>query len=271
MSGEKQKDNAGGGAFRRRVIAVAETGVVRAGVEDDMHHFEVTLMHDGKVVTGVTGSGPRTPWSTCSDAAQLLSKLIGTPLTAAIYRNRILPDPQQQCTHMYELALLAVAQAARGGRRQYDIFYPDPPGKRLRHRMKLGNGAPAYSDGPSEIALYRDGDLYLEWHLQGQAIADPPLFAGQTVRTVTSWALEHCDDETVEAVRILRRGLHVSYSRDVDMDSFPTAADMPWQFGACHTFQPEQRVQGTRNVGATLDFTTRPDDLLINLKEPTTR
>ena len=40
------------GPFRRRIRTVAvDDGVVEGGLEDDFHHFEITLRHDGERVT----------------------------------------------------------------------------------------------------------------------------------------------------------------------------------------------------------------------------
>ena len=41
---------------------------VWGGLEDDFHHFEVTLHHDGAHVTGIEMHAVRWPWATCPDA-----------------------------------------------------------------------------------------------------------------------------------------------------------------------------------------------------------
>jgi len=113
------------GIYRRHIRLHAAPGAVRADMEDDSHRFGVIVRHDGRVVRAVEGLPMRTPWTLCSGARDLLSALVGmqlapTPLAAARHT-----DQKQQCTHMFDLATLAVAHAARGiAGREYHIEAP---------------------------------------------------------------------------------------------------------------------------------------------------
>jgi len=51
-------------------------------LEDDFHHFGVTIEHEGGRVVDVRMAAPRTPWSTCPGAAKPLQALLGKPLVA---------------------------------------------------------------------------------------------------------------------------------------------------------------------------------------------
>src|SRR6185312_8814867 len=55
------------GSYRRRIRVTAspDQAAVTAELEDDFHHFRVTVAHDGACVTGVRATGVRFPWSTC--------------------------------------------------------------------------------------------------------------------------------------------------------------------------------------------------------------
>ena len=67
----------------------------------------------------------RTPWTLCRGAVNVLDRLVGMPLSAdpqAVYRHA---DGRAQCTHLFDLAGLAISHAARGiAERQYDVEVP---------------------------------------------------------------------------------------------------------------------------------------------------
>ena len=54
---------------------------VWGGLEDDFHHFEVTLQHDGAHVTAIDMHAVRWPWATCPAAGQGLQALVGMELS----------------------------------------------------------------------------------------------------------------------------------------------------------------------------------------------
>ena len=70
------------GSYRRRIRTVTlEPGVVWGGLEDDFHHFEVTIRHDGATVTDLDMEAWRWPWATCPTPAGPLRSLIGMELS----------------------------------------------------------------------------------------------------------------------------------------------------------------------------------------------
>lgn len=223
-----------GGIFRRRIIVDATATTVDGGVEDDFHHYEIRLTHDGAIVTSATAKSLRTPFTTCPEAGGQLALLAGHAIGT---RPSGLPDPHHQCTHMFELAVVALAQAARGGRRQYDIAIP--------HRALGAVGS---------ATLYRDGEPVFDWALDGDLITAPSAFAGQNVRALARWAEAHCDDDTLEAVRVLRRGIHVSSGRSIPDDLYIDAADITQARGACYVFQPVRVDRGIGGLSHRRDF-----------------
>ncbi len=256
------------GIFRRRIIADVQENRVFAGVEDDFHHYEILITHDGSVVTAIEAKSLRTPWVTCPEAMGQLDQFIGAPLSVDVFRRRDLPDPHFQCTHMFETALLAIAQAVRGGRRQYDIVIPD---RVLPEQPDVHFGPLLLKDGRTHADLFRDGAPILSWTLKGWEIASPAPFAGQTILTVGGWAVSHFDDEELEAIKILRRGVHVAGGRTFKFDSVPGAFVQKQVYGACYVFQPERVERAFRVKGANRDFSSREGDLLADMRPDVTR
>lgn len=258
------------GLFRRRIIAVAAPGAVRAAIEDDFHHFELVLRHDGRTVTAIESCSVRTPWTLCPSAGDQLGKLIGQPLGTDIYRRTCLPDVREQCTHQFELAKFAIAQAARAGQRQYEVTVPDRQGC-TTHVFTRPDGKIDVSsralDGRTHPELRRDGKVMLAWDVEGEMIISPDPFTGRTLRALGKWAVTqavcgHFDDDFLEAVTVLRRAVHIASGRIVPLDTIPRADFHPPQIGACYVLQPERAATALRVIGATHDFSARPEALL---------
>jgi hypothetical protein len=236
----------GEGIYRRRIrLATVEPGVVRAELEDDYHHFRCTLTYADGVVTGCEGEAVRHPWTTCPGAMGLLRSLVGTPLdarsTAILGRVR----GNEHCTHLVDLAGLAIAHAyARRDRRDYDITVPDRVGTRC------------------EPVLARDGEVILHWVVDGATIVDPPRFAGIGVTGgFREFVERELDVDTAEAAVVLRRGTMISWGRSMQLDDVAVAAELD-MLGSCHTFTAGTAEHAERERGSTLDFTDAPDRLL---------
>ena len=98
------------GAYRRRVrLVTLDPSTVWGGLEDDFHHFEVTLHHDGTHVTALEMQAVRWPWATCPDAGQGLQALVGMELSDRSTAVAAVTDPRMNCTHQFDLAGLCVA------------------------------------------------------------------------------------------------------------------------------------------------------------------
>jgi DUF2889 family protein len=238
------------GIYRRRIRIVTTPGQARADLEDDPHRYGVIVHHDGERVTGVQGIALRTPWSLCRDAVNVLDRLIGMALSPdpqEVYRHT---DGRSQCTHLFDLAGLAVAHAARGiAQRQYDIETPCLDTRQAR-----------------EARLSVDGELRLTWTLQRTAILGPAPFAGQDLRSMMSWAkARFLDRDAFEAVMVLRRAVFVSGNRIYDMDRMAHAAATGHVSGACYVYQRGVAERAAREVGSTLDFGATPQALLADL------
>lgn len=235
------------GVYRRRIRIAAEDGAVRADLEDDPHRLGVRIGHDGRHVTAAAGTTHRTPWSLCPDSAGRLERLVGMALAPTPLAVHGHTPGQQQCTHMFDLAGLAIAHAARGvPARQYDAAV-----------------TVASAEAPRQARLQRDGREVLWWTVDGTTIIAPAPFAGRDLRSLLAWAETACDGaDAFEAVVVLRRAVHISSARLMDLDDIPSAASLDRYGGACFVFQPERAAGSSRNRGSTRDFTHAPDALL---------
>lgn len=236
-----------GGALRRRIELRAEPRRIIAALEDDFHYFIVTFEHDGRCVTAASSRTLRAPWTVCPQAGALLQQFVGRPLTARPLHDIGDIDPKIQCTHQYDLALLAVAQALRGGSRQYEATIPD--------RV----------EGQTRATLLRDEQPCLDWHLDQTTVLSPPPYSGRDLRSMTAWALENLDDDALEALWVLRRAVMVSRGRSqtLSYDDTPLSR-MPAMTGACFVYRPGP-AELARRMCLPIDSAQRAEPLLADL------
>lgn len=233
-------------AFRRRIEIRSRStttgGEVRAALEDDFHHFRVTVHHKDGIVSAVEGASPRHPFTACPAAAGQLQTLQGMALTTvASSVTRHVEDASEQCTHLLDLAGLAIATAAVGlVRRSYEIDVP----------RENGHVTAAH--------LLRDDAYRLDWRLDGGRIASPPPFAGVSLHEgFARMALSTLPPDQAEAAIVLRRCAVIGAGRLKNIDLEPHAKPT----GRCYAQQPARAPLAIRIVGSTLDFSTRASAL----------
>jgi hypothetical protein len=244
----------GSGAFHRRhELRAIDDHTVVAGIEDDMHRFEVTLRHDGRAVTGIEGRPVRWPWVTCQDAPAALGTLVGMPLSTSASAAGRWADATANCTHQFDLAGLAVAHAARfvaGGSatRWYLAVVPD------------------WFAPPYDAWILRDGVEVLRFRVdQDGVLVAPAAFAGVDLnRRFIPWCNEHLDADTTEAAMLLRRAASMSPARHMDLESLDLIGESGIRPGTCYASQPGLLEIGRRNRNSYRDFGTRPGDLLAD-------
>lgn len=243
------------GSYRRRIrLLTGPGGVVDGGLEDDFHHFTVRIHHDGAVVRSVEARAHRWPWTTCPDAAVPLRALEGTELSPRCLAIGAHADPRQNCTHMFDLAGLCIAHAARGGAegttRQYDLEVP----------------AAAQHGRPTQVRCWRDGKLVHQWTLEGRRCVRPEPYASAPWRGgFLRWADETLDPDAAESAIVLRRACDIGMGRGMDLDAVERADDLaPVMLGVCYTMQPAQIGVALRNTGTIRDFDSDPDALLAD-------
>lgn len=232
----------GSGVYRRRIhIERVEQdghgGVVVGELEDDFHHFRTRVTHDGHKVTAIEGEGLRIPWTTCAGAGAPLEALCGAPLLPSAVDVARHTDVRLQCTHLYDAAVLAVANAARGhAHRIYDATIPDR------------------NDGRACVTLARDGTIVLAWHVNGMQITEPAPYAGQGMLAgFVRWCYATLDIEDAEAAQVLRRAVFIALGRQYDFDRIPRAGGFAGVAGRCHTFN-EDRIEEATRVHGTVRY-----------------
>ena len=231
--------------FRRVIFDVTDTQC-KVAMEDEHHYFVLTLGHDGKRITSVESSARRTPWTTCPQAAVRLQEFVGQPLQPRVAVNLADIDSKQQCTHQYDLLILALAQACTPGHREY-LAKVVGAMHEFRHAQ-----------------LWLNDEKLLDWRLRGAHIHSEDEFDQKDLRNLMSWAEQSLTDQKLEALYVQRRALMVAASKGVDLDRIKNAGQvMGARGGACFVFQPERAEQALRVVGSTRQDVKQPDDLLV--------
>lgn len=249
-----------GGRLRRLIdLRHERTDLVVAWLEDDFHHFGISLEHDGEQIIDVRMAAPRTPWVTCPGAAEPLRALIGRPLLRRASDIGSLLDMRQQCTHVFDLAGLAMAHAAQQRPdRRYQAIVED--------REVLAWNGPHPILGPTDARLLCNDREVLVWRIERGSIAAPAEHAGQSLsRGFRAWT-ETMSEDQAECATILRRAQLVAGGRTIDHDQYESTGsylDEP----LCYSFQPERSRQALRNKGSTLDYADSTGGMLGHLRE----
>jgi hypothetical protein len=253
----------GRGVYRRRIRLVADPsgvsgdaaahGLVVGDLEDDFHRFRVVLEHDGARVLGARGEAVRFPWTTCAEAPGVLSALRGAPLDVRCTSVARQADPRSQCTHLFDLAGLALAHAAAGReRRDYEAEVPDR------------------KDGPVEARLWLDGREALVFRVDLARILEPAPFEGRSLHggSFLRWCRDALAPEAAESAFVLWRACAIALGRAFPVDRVPD----PTMFldrtaGSCFTFGPEVVPRARRAPGTRRDFTDARERLLAPERE----
>jgi hypothetical protein len=238
------------GAYRRRIeLATREvahaTREARIAIEDDHHHFRISVFANGGHVTEVAAQILRAPNLMCPSAGSHLSELEGKPLSGSYAAVLGLTNIRQHCTRLVEMASLGMVMLARNvPRRIYEaeVRYDADAGRPIESR--------------STATLRRDGKAVLQWRIDRMAIVDPAPYAGRSVINGFTRFVSELDDETAEAALVLRRAVFTSLGRGMDLD----APDAPRSGaeGQCWAWQPERAERALRNIGSTWDFDLNP-------------
>lgn len=222
--------------YRRAIIVNrAEPGHVLAEMEDDFHHFRVALMHRGGIVESIAAQAVRHPRSLCPAAAAPLQELVGgavaTSLPEAMRRLPI----REHCTHMYDLACLAVVYAASAvAARRWDIDVTDS------------------LEGERRATLSIDRVPALASRIVKSDIVAP--FAASLKGDFVRTAELRMSREAAEVAILLRRAVFVSGGRRADLDARANAADGARNLRACFVMQPEVAKLAPRVRGASRQF-----------------
>jgi len=237
----------GRGVYRRRIRLSATSGEVIAELEDCNHGFRVAVSHDGKCVKGISPEALRVPLTTCPSAVGLVRDLIGTPLQADITTIAQSVNPKANCTHLYDLTVLAIHHALRREPvRQYDIAIPDEDGQ------------------PTTATIHLNGKLILSWTIQQWQLFNPELAGVNLAMRFGDWASRQYQGDEREAAFALQKGYLVSNARRFDMNKLQgtpvTVVDA--MLGVCYSYTSGTIEKATRTLNATRDFSDTEDQLL---------
>ena len=249
------------GCMRRLIDLRREPDGAAVGwLEDDFHHFGVTIEHDGETISDVRVMSARVPFSTCPFAASNLKGMIGQPLSLRSSDIGAMVNMREQCTHMFDLDGLAMAHAAAGREhRRYeaiildrDIVAWEPGWRRLL--------------GPGEAWLSRDGVEVLRWQINKREITGPAKWAGQSMVKRFRARTEAMEIDEAEAATVLRRAIMISSGRTLNPDRFATARDRG-QSGVCYTFLEENRDTAQVVQGAAQNYEAGKEGMLSRILE----
>jgi hypothetical protein len=217
----------GSGALRRliRLHRRAED-VVFATLDDTYHAMQCVLRHDGRRVVDIEATLTRIPTTACTGAANPIRELIGMPLDlgmAALYGDR---RPQRNCTHLFDLAALALRQTLRDeDERRYDVLIPDE------------------TDTPVVIEVRRNDQRMHEWQVsQGLILAPSALAQRPMTAGFTPWALRSFAGDELEAALVLHKSYYIAQARRYRVDAFGGRSLLAnaQLAGVCHAYTPER-------------------------------
>lgn len=237
----------GSGVFRRRLRLNVATREVHVELEDGNHAFRLALRHDGERITAIEPAYVRHPFTTCPGSAGFLTALVGRPLDDRP-EDRRLPDRRHSCTHVTDMARLALDHVRDAGlRRLYDIEVDDE------------------CDGRSSTRISRDGQLVHEWIISRQVIVGPEELADRPMmQGFHAWVRQAFTGLALEAAIALQRGWFVAQTRRYRMTpvhEYPAIGDgMPE--GVCYSYSTPAVQRAERIEGSKRDFTHRANALL---------
>ena len=228
MTGTESTDAFAIPGFRRSLMAVPGSGRVVAALEDDIHCMSVALEHDGERITSVEGRMHRWPWTSCPGAAEVLQRtFVGAQLAKAARPK----EKPANCTHLYDLAVLAAAHALAERPMRYDIAVSDPV------------------DGLVHAQLRCDAAPLLQWVLRDDVVIEPADAAGTPLGALRGW-IDQLPSEMREAARLLQWASFIAHGRWIPMERQSDATVMP---AKCYSFQPEVAPHADR-FGLVIDF-----------------
>jgi hypothetical protein len=238
----------GSGVFRRRIRLTKTATSVVAELEDCSHAMRLTLHHHNGVISGIEGEVLRAPVNTCAEAPTRLQEFVGHALNGSndVWIKQI--DPSQQCTHLHDIALMAISHAQGDDPvRQLDIAITDEANSVMNAEILL-NGA----------AIHR-------WQVKNREIIAPEKLKGKPLfKGFIPWVREELSSEEQVCALAMQRGLLVSNARRWDMPSvYGKPADT---FGPgkniCYSYSETRIHSAWRSVDSVRDFTDTPEQLL---------
>ena len=254
--------------YRRRItIDAVSDHETRCELQDDFHHFVVTVAHDADVVVGIAAESRRFPWATCPNAETALQALIGMPISDRFTAAARYADASQNCTHQFDAAAHAITHIARaahrnnanGDRRDFQRTAA------RQYDCEIGAILSTSSRGPGRNRLWVDGVLTHDWLIhagRGPVDIASPFDVAPWRGGFMRWADATLSAHDAEVAIVLRRACDIGMGRGMDLDAVPHAGELlNIMSGVCYTMQPERADGSFRNTGSIEDFAAQPDRL----------
>ncbi|MFM6931975.1 MAG: DUF2889 domain-containing protein [Novosphingobium sp.] len=214
--------------FRRRFAVTPSPRAVTAALEDDIHRMAVTVHHDGEKVVRVEADMARHPWDMCPGAvAKVEADFTGRWLAPS---DRTI-DKKANCTHLFDLAELALRHAGNAAPTLYEVLVSDPV------------------DGCVTAVLRRDGQERLRWLLHDDMMLAPHPAQGLPLIGLRSWIATLPEDQKFEA-RMLQWASLVAHGRLMPWEPDTEFRALP---GSCFASQPG-RHEKCQRIGERIDF-----------------
>lgn len=216
--------------FRRRFKVMPRDGCVIAALEDDVHCMRVRLDHDGSVITHVHTVQERTPWNMCPGS---MAKLKEDFTGVSIFERRQRIDKKANCTHLFDLAELALRHVRDAEPTQYDVLVSDPAGGRQE-----------------SVLLINDAEV-MRWAVDRDVIVLPEAAAGLPLIGLRPW-IEGLEPEERFRARMLQWASLVAHGRHMSWETDDNLRALP---GSCFASQPG-RHEKCQRVGERVDFSS---------------
>lgn len=232
-------------AFRLRGFADG----VEAALEDMRHAMICTLRHDGEVVTAIEADFRRYTLQVCPGASEPLKQIVGMPLSTSTSDFFANGRARQNCTHMLDLAWLALRHSSRGETEWlYEVEIPDA------------------LTGPMRGVLRRNGNVVQDWVVERNVIVSPSTLAGQALAGgFTKWVITAADlsDLEIEESLVLHKGFFMTGARRFALPEGPLSEGYSKAVvGACFGYAPERIGEAVGLPGMGRDFSRDPEKLL---------
>lgn len=213
--------------FWRVVELYPGPGRIVAGLEDNIHRFELAIDHDGTAILGCVSRAVRVPLSACPGASPHLDLTLQGMSLAEVSAC----DPAEQCTHLLDLAIAAAAHAGDAQPLRFAMWVTDR------------------KDGAATAILFRDGAETIRWHLNGTELGGGQPWADKDLRRLSHWKRD-LPPVLAEGATMLRRAVLVSGGRAYAHNPPPlTGQFVRSRIGACYTYHEARAFSAQRRPG----------------------
>lgn len=239
----------GQGVTRRAFRLAGNKGRVEAALEDHCHSMRCLLEHDSVAISAVEADFRRYTLGHCPAAALPLKELVGMPIATSTRDFFSGGRARRNCTHMLDLAWLAMRHAGRGHAEWvYEIEIPDAP------------------KGAVDGTLCCNGEEVLRWTVEDDIITSTGVFEGRALwGGFLRWLTDEAglSDLEVEHALVLHKGFFMVSARRLEMRPGPLApAHQAQVVGRCFGYAPERIGNAIGEAGMFRDFSEDREGLL---------